>query len=211
MRYSEIGSNDPVVKVILDPALKQRLVGATVLVALGVIFIPMLLERDNDDARLSVRMEIPPPPDLEMPDSFAKADDSQPIVPLPSMQEALKEIKPQEQSASAAEEEKPAEKSEPVKSVQSKPKTDKSKSEKAGVRQWVVQVGSFSHKTNAEALKDKLNNAGFKAYVESIKANTGFAYRVRIGPLKDRQEAESMVKRLNSKAGYRGIVIADGT
>ncbi len=43
----------------MDLALKQRLVGATVLIALAVIFLPMLLDGSGTPERLDVEVEIP--------------------------------------------------------------------------------------------------------------------------------------------------------
>jgi len=43
----------------LDLALKQRLVGAIVLIALAVIFLPMLLDGSGTPERLDVEVEIP--------------------------------------------------------------------------------------------------------------------------------------------------------
>ena len=48
----------------MEPVVKQRLIGAIVLVALGVIFIPMLLDQETDP-RLDVSMQIPERPVYE--------------------------------------------------------------------------------------------------------------------------------------------------
>lgn len=57
----------------MDLALKQRLVGATVLIALAVIFLPMLLDGSGTPERLDVEVEIPeraaaPESQFEQPD-----------------------------------------------------------------------------------------------------------------------------------------------
>lgn len=50
----------------MDKALKQRMVGAVVLIALGVIFIPMLLDGGSgEDGSRSVELDIPAAPDRE--------------------------------------------------------------------------------------------------------------------------------------------------
>lgn len=52
----------------MDQALKQRLIGAAVLVALAVIFVPMLLEAPEPEATPAgqLPLDIPPRPDLPM-------------------------------------------------------------------------------------------------------------------------------------------------
>lgn len=45
----------------MDDALRQRLVGAAVIIALAVIFVPMLLDSPEDPARTQqVDLSIPP-------------------------------------------------------------------------------------------------------------------------------------------------------
>lgn len=183
----------------LNPALKQRLVGATVLVALGVIFIPMLLERSNDDARLSVSMEIPPSPPIDFINPASEASEIAEIKPMPSMEEALRPIKQRQQADDASAAKKPEKSTAPA--------ANKQQDSKQGA-QWIVQIGSFSREVNADVLKDKLRSAGFAAYVESATVNTGPIYRVRLGPLEERAAAEAMVKKLDQSGGYKGIVIA---
>ncbi len=47
----------------MDKVLKQRLVGATILIALAVIFVPMLFDGGDDgDTRRDSALDLPPPP-----------------------------------------------------------------------------------------------------------------------------------------------------
>lgn len=46
----------------MDRQLKQRVVGAAVLVALGVVFIPLILDQDTLETRPAEAVDIPPPP-----------------------------------------------------------------------------------------------------------------------------------------------------
>lgn len=193
----------------MDPALKQRLVGATVLVALGVIFIPMLLERGSDDARLSVQMEIPPQPEIKFKDP--QPLDNKPISKPQPLKEAVQAAQAQKQAEQAkpkAPTKKPPAKEKPVTAAKVKPKATAAKPKATSGKQWIVQVGSFSRKVNAQVLSDKLKALGFSAFVESAKANTGPVYRVRIGPLANREAATKMVKQLDRKGGYKGIILS---
>lgn len=179
----------------LDSALKQRLIGATVLVALGVIFLPMLLERGSEDSRLSVRMEIPPKPDLSDNDTLDDPPEVKPIKPMPPIEETLATAGP-----------------EPVKAVDSGQKKSAKKTVKEAVAaadNWIVQVGSFSREANAQVLRDKLKSSGYAAYLESAKSGVGPVYRVRIGPVKSRAEAEELVGKLSKQGGYRAIVLVN--
>ena len=50
----------------MDSGLKKRLLGAAVLIALAVIFVPMLLPNHSDSGQQSVSVKIPPEPSGEM-------------------------------------------------------------------------------------------------------------------------------------------------
>lgn len=50
----------------MDSGLKKRLLGAAVLIALAVIFVPMLLPSHSDSGQQSVSVKIPPEPNGEM-------------------------------------------------------------------------------------------------------------------------------------------------
>jgi cell division septation protein DedD len=50
----------------MDPGLKKRLLGAVVLIALAVIFVPMLLPSHSGSGSQSVSMQVPPEPSGEM-------------------------------------------------------------------------------------------------------------------------------------------------
>ena len=50
----------------MDSGLKKRLLGAAVLIALAVIFVPMLLPSHSDSGQQSVSVKIPPEPGSEM-------------------------------------------------------------------------------------------------------------------------------------------------
>lgn len=202
----------------METPLKQRLVGATVLVALGVIFIPMLLEGGKDDARLTVSMEIPPQPRLEFEDRLETPPEAVSEVTPQPFEEAIAPVKQQISPASAKAEakpgvssnspsNKPAVGSAPAREKPESPETVKDTAGHSG-GQWVVQAGSFSRETNALILRDQLKTKGFTAFVENASTGAGPVYRVRIGPVKDRETAEVLVKRLNSLGNYRGMVMS---
>jgi len=66
---------------------------------------------------------------------------------------------------------------------------------------YTVQVGSFAKSTNAKRLCAKLISQGYDAYVQEAEANEAKIYRVKVGRLKSRSEAEQLESKL-SKEGY---------
>jgi DedD protein len=201
----------------LDISLKQRLVGASVLVALGVIFIPMILERGSEDESLTVRMEIPARPavdfknrldnpprieEIEWPESVEEATAgirAEKSADQPAAADLPQAVRPAE-SAKTPLAEKPAAKTPDPAIKSAKPAAETPP-------QWIVQLGSFSKETNALVVQDKLKAAGYKAFVKAADTPAGRVYRVRIGPMNDRVAAQQMVTRLNGQ-GYKAIVMA---
>ena len=202
--------------------LKQRLVGAIVLVALAVIFIPMLLPGGGDLSEGIHGSNIPPEPDYRF-SPISPAPDAPPMAAPPSVpmdDKALAEAASREPVEKA-----PVAKPSVEPTVADKPKADTAK-QAAGVEKittaksspavekspqasgWVVQVGSFSSSRNAQALRDKLRKQGHASFVETTKSASGAVYRVRVGPVVSRASAEQLNKKLAETAGLKGLVQA---
>jgi len=197
----------------MDQKLKQRLVGAIVLVSLAVIFIPIILEGPDDewtprshnipeppqmDYRASMQLPLP----AETPAPAAGPDSSAPagvaITPLatpPPM--ARPEAAPEPAPESAP-------KPEPVAVAKPAPPPAETAGSTAALPAgWYVQVGSFSQQPNASGLRDRLKSAGYAARLQA----TGSTFRVLVGPSDTRGEAEKQRDRLLAKQQLKGIVI----
>ncbi|MGI9320294.1 MAG: SPOR domain-containing protein [Thiogranum sp.] len=193
----------------MDFLLKQRLVGAIVLVALGVIFIPVLLE--GPDQTLVPEMEALPEPlsqQLRKPLDAFPAPDTIPVEPEQSI--VLSDPQPEPAPETRQEEETPA----PVQPVNepeplSPPPVPEEKALKPGpLASWVVQAGSFSSEQNALRLRDKLRQADFVTQVEKARVDGKSHYRVRVGPFLKRAEAEKSRKQLQDKFTIKGRVLS---
>jgi DedD protein len=165
----------------LDKALQQRLIGAILLVALGVIFIPVLLDGSGFKSRNSRSIEMPPEPEFP-PLSEIKLD---PVVPTHVKQRSVSTpvIKPES----------------------SKPKTKTALKQPGNA--FALQVSTVTIKKNAYALRDKLRKDGYSAYVESSTKNGKTSYRVRIGPELDMSRLEKMKATLSKEQGLDGFIV----
>jgi DedD protein len=187
--------------------LKQRIVGAIVLVALGVIFIPMILNREDSTIGISGTNIPPKPKQLEQ---LA----TQPIQPAPpaatppaeTTQLVDKETPPLPKAVdSPVEENTPAAK--PPTSRESnkdKPSTPVITAKSTG---WVVQVASFSDRNKALQLRDRLRKAKYTCFVESTTGKRGTLYRVRVGPVVKREEADKLQTRLARQLKLKGTLV----
>lgn len=81
--------------------------------------------------------------------------------------------------------------------------------EQANLSWWMIQAGSFDDEANAKNLKTRLLQAKIPAFSEKITAPNGdVKYRVRVGPEKERAKAEEILKRMESEAGVKGMIVS---
>jgi DedD protein len=193
----------------VDDRLKRRLVGAVVLIALGVIFIPMILDGSGRSSRLSMDVEIPPAPVYEVPDRLPPLPTSAPDPAPPAAPRA--EPRPEATLKSIPDGPPPKAPTPPAPApVPAEPASDTASAEEdAPPSAWVVQVGSFEDQAKAVALRDKLREGGFTAFVEPHRAAEGKTlYRVRIGPELKRESSEKVLARLKREQKLDGIVVS---
>ena len=203
---------------VLDKGVKQRMIGALVLVALAVIFLPMLFTREDEmrqvrvDAPQAPSMPSPPPVQVEpvpvpepevLPEEAPVVIDestapiappSTPIAPAPSAAPA-----PQAPAAPAPKVEKPATPAATASSPASSNKVDGN-----GLPvSWSIQLASLSNRTGADNLQKTLRSQGYNAYIRSA----GGLNRVFVGPLIDRAEAERLRDVINRQQKLKGFVV----
>ena len=204
----------------MEQGLKERLVGAAVLVILAVIFIPMLLDnRTNEDIVISAT-NIPPKPD-NLPEPPRDTDFSSRIIPLkepahpadvvesPGKQE--QQVKPEQPGKPGTNESNAMDETIHAE-ISSLPGDESGKAEgepvtNVGLTAWVVQLGSFSNKENAESLNQKLRKAGYRSFVEPLKQGETLVFRVRVGPELEKSQAEAINKKLKETMKIEGIVV----
>ncbi|WP_018952805.1 SPOR domain-containing protein [Thioalkalivibrio sulfidiphilus] len=207
----------------LDPRLKQRLVGAAVLLALAVIFLPMLLDGTGHQAGLNLRDGIPPEPEFARPEAPAPLErQATPVPPQETrpaprsearaVPQAVPQVAPQPVPEPAAPAAEPAPQSRtPTAPAPATPPPAPTRAPAAasdpGPGGWAVQVGSFGERANAEAERDRLRRAGFQVLVEPARAGDRQIFRVKVGPVSTREEAERLRSRLGTEQSLQGIVV----
>lgn len=206
----------------MNPGLKQRLVGAVVLVALAVIFLPMLLPGNGGSTMPMFGSNVPDAPanrfepieiPLQLPPTAPQSEVT--VVDQPQPGDVASNEKPQQPPLVAPAPAEPAQapaSSTPAPATPSQqaaaPKpTAASPTPRAPTEGWAVQLGSFSSSVNALNLQEKARKAGFRAYVEQIKGEQGTSYRVRIGPESSRERADALRARVQDKLKMNGMVV----
>jgi DedD protein len=165
----------------MDEGLKKRLIGASVLASLAVMFVPMLFEQPPPAAP-----ELPPLPPRPPTSDFATEmlDNRIPEI-TPLAPRVVDEPEPQppaaERSATAA---------------------------LAAPAAWVVQVGSFSSRDNADRLVAQLRKAKLPTPdADPVQVGGKRLYRVRVGPVVERSDAERLSRRVDRVAGVKSTVM----
>jgi DedD protein len=208
----------------VDPRLKQRLVGAAVLLALAVIFLPMLLDGGGRDAEVSLREAIPPEPEFPRPETVAPLSLDAPPEAEPAETRPLPRTEARSVPAPEALPERPVS---PPLAAQPVPEPTPEPTPQAATRPapesapaspprdaagspggFTVQVGSFGEEANARAERDRLRGAGFTAFVEPASAQGRAIYRVKVGPVSERTEAERLRDRIREQMQLQGIIVA---
>jgi len=189
----------------MEQGLKERLVGAAVLVIMAVIFIPMLLGGSPGSDEPITETNIPLRPDNKSSSRIVPlletGTESGPTIkdvkedkvkPVDTPKESLHSITSQETTA------------EPEQVVQL---ADTSQSKRVGLTAWIVQLGSFNTKENADLLNERLRKDGYPAFVEPLQQEGGTIYRVRVGPELLRSDADSLLDKLKTSMKLDGIVL----
>ena len=204
----------------MDEGAKRRLVGAAVLVALAVIFVPMLVE-EKDSGKLGEPIVIPEKPDFDaayQKPAAPKEEDMTPPLPIPEPPGGLA---PDEQAAIDARAQEPVQE-EPVAvakpaavpkpAAAQKPASTQAsaaagpKPVPAGTASWVIQVASLGSPEAARKLQDELRGKGYAAFVEQANVSGKRYYRVRVGPEVDRGRADRMAAKLQGVTGNKPLV-----
>ncbi|QMV61340.1 SPOR domain-containing protein [Pseudomonas berkeleyensis] len=196
---------------LLDKGLKQRMVGALVLVALAVIFLPMLLSREDEMRRVVVDAPAMPqaPATAEIivqPAEVVEPEElPQEPVPVeevnPQIVEVPEQPKPTSPPVAAPSKPEPA-KTEPV-ATSAPAKPDNRLDANNLPISWSVQLASLSSRAGAEALQKTLRSQGYNAYIRTFDGMN----RVFVGPLIERAEAERLRDQLNRQHKLSGFVV----
>lgn len=205
----------------MDLSLKQRLLGAAVLIALAVIFVPMFLS--GSAPQKSAEMEtsnlaIPPAPDREFQTRVLPVDPAAQNPTGPSTQTSPDHITTVDTATAPKPETPPAAEPAPVpaaptpapatpapaapKTAAATPKPAPAAAEpklvpgQAANGHFFVHLGVYSATKNSDELVAALKKGGFPAFAESSEFQGKPAQRVRVGPFEDRAAAEAARLRI---------------
>jgi DedD protein len=189
---------------------RHRLIGAAVLVLVGVLGFPLLFDTQPRPIAVDVPIEIPSrnTPATPVPKAEAAAPAAAKPAPVATADSLAAREEVVEPKVAAKPADRPVEKPADKPQVE-KPSTDKAVVEKTtekpaekpsdkaatGNERIVVQVGAFSDAERAREARLKLERAGLKTYTHVAETPQGRRIRVRLGPFATRAEAEKAAER----------------
>jgi DedD protein len=214
----------------------RRLLGASVLLLIAIILVPIFLEREPPPLPDNVDVKIPPVEgtkfDPKLPDRKA-APTEVPAITEPSGAQAAAPVNPSTAAtataataaatvAAAAKQVPPAEATKPAaKAPESTKKEAPKVAPPAAAKepvaqvnqvtasksgQLVIQLVAVRDPASARQVFEKAKSLKFPAYTEQLTVSNGVVTRVRVGPYDSKQAADAARAKL-AQAGFEAKVI----
>ena len=172
---------------------RYRVTGAIFLVSIAIIFLPMLFDGDGLEPNESLNSDL-----FDLRQAVDRLDFSEVVPDDRSRAPELKAALEARQALRATIDEEGYLESngtrigDPVLSI-----------EDTSTLVWAVQVGSFDQYDNATALRDRLLQDGYSAWLSNVRKAGGNRTRVAVGPLLLRNDALTMEEELVER--YDGL------
>jgi DedD protein len=206
---------------------RQRLIGAIAIVAVLVVFVPMLLDSEPRKQSDGPVLAIPPKVDAPPLPAPPKATPAEPPKDAPKAPVKTAEVKAAPPSSAAPQPVKAAPPAKAGTPAKTDPKVAEAKVlEPSGSKPpapppappapppaaapklegFAVQVGAFRDEAKLDQARQKLLAAKVPHYTERLEAKAGPLTRLRAGPFPTREAAETAVSTLK-RAALEGKVV----
>jgi DedD protein len=215
---------------------RRRLIGAVVLLGLGVIAFPLIFETEPRPIPVDLPIVIPPKdgaPPLAMPAPASAPSVAAMPAPVPAPAPApVEAASPAAESAPAPAAESPpraatpapaapraeapaARPAEPTTSLPATARRDDGQRAQALLEgkaatppagRYVVQIGAFASEATVREVRGKAQQAGVQTFTQAVTVSSGQVTRVRVGPFGARAEADAAAAKLR-KAGLPATVV----
>ncbi len=235
LRARDMSQNPPVPAPSFE--LKHRIAGASILIILGVVVVPMILSGPKPTASPPVTDAAATNPDTKVfiskitPISGATPAMERESKRAPEITERAPKMTAKPGSKATPEPTGKSPKAKPVAKVTEpaarsagqkagrqrtlsknqrtvQPAATAKTADKSIQRGWIVRVGTFSKPENTARIMSSLEALGFKPSSERVKSSRGVLTRVWVGPYEQRVEAGRARSRIQQKIGEKGLITA---
>ena len=195
----------------MNDILKQRLVGALILLALGVVFWPIIFVEPGDQSAIEPNL-IPPRPGIDV--APIEPPDTAGLRIAGDVAARLE----QEQDPGLLQAPEPGAEAEPAAPVSPEPAAGKpSRTRSEPPEQplldadglpvaWILQVASVSSAAKANELRDRLLELDQKAYVKKVERGERDLYRVYIGPKFEKARLQRVKAEIDGEFGVNSLI-----
>ena len=187
----------------MNQGAKQRVVGTIVLLALALIFLPLVLDGDgNYQPTITSRI-----PDTPIVDFMPEPVPERPIIDADRFPQPPSTIAPEVSEPAAPGDQEPLQQPEEEIQESQEEVSEPALDERALPEGWSVRLGIFSNPINATNLTRRLLEAGYRAYSQEIQGAQGLVTGVFVGPQVERAEANLLKDELQSEFQLAGLVV----
>lgn len=201
-------------------SVKHRLIGAAVLTAVAVLFLPSFF-KDRQQYQVNTESQIPGRPSITAVDfnepaqpegiesapapeaMFVPENNEVPVTELAVPPAEPADVQSAQQMASSLKASAAA--------ASSAAKADQVPALPLNAQglpdAWVIQVASLSSQDGANKLRDQLQAEGHKAYVRAAPSANGNIYRVFIGPRQDKAQLQAIKTQLDKRLKVNSLVL----
>ena len=207
----------------MEEGLKQRLVGAVVLVLLAVFFVPMLLDFPHETEVAGVDLPASPEGEVGFSSRIVPLEET-PGAPEPAVPEGGGEPVLEQGAGDMLEShgvDDPPDASLAAESLPDLPEGGDGArpldaqapvaapggEERGAPAGWAAQLGSFADRRNAVVLRNRLRAKGYAAFTESATSDRGDVTRVLVGPEPTRDRTLSTIESLRRDTGLDAFVV----
>lgn len=211
--------------------LKQRLVGAFVILSLAIIFLPMIFDQPHRLPEVPPHIEVPATPETE---AVTVKPPVKPEFESMTLDETDQRVKKVSEIVPAAVEDSSSDsravEAGPVESKVNTPEPPTLPEQKATndtasevstktlnnpevsnlpvfKSVWMIQLGTFSSEPNAYALRDQMRKDGFDAHTKKVMVGASNVIRVFSGPFVNRSEAERIKKKIDQRYKVNSMIV----
>ena len=168
---------------MLGQGLKQRLLGAVVLIGILVLLAPALFRGGESHPLVKIELE--------------------PLASAPEVPVFVEDLETAPEEVKVVEREEP-----PAKLGQASEQIVPGVDQEGHLKAWSLQLASFSDQSNASSLVNKLKDMGHAAYSRPfIREGGSTLYRVYIGPEVRSKELLELRGVLQKELGLTGILV----
>lgn len=196
----------------MNNVLKQRLVGALILVALGVVFWPIIFVEPGEQGGAE-ETRIPPRPQVdttpvETPEMVGLRPSAELLKEEPAPDRPLLTLLPEpSQSPASTAAPEPAKK---TAAAEKKTRTQapvKPVIDDQGIPVvWILRVASVSSSDRADELRKRLLEMGYKAYTKKVRSSGKTLYRVYVGPKAEKAKLEKIQPEIDREFGVTSLI-----